>query len=146
MDTDRIKKKQASHLSKPRFIFNLSNFVETYGKKLVSTWCSLQIAVFVNTSIIFIFDNQQCWMLTVTVARLPLTFIVSSLWHGVYAGYYLCLCSVPLYLPAEDRFYKAWRNNTIPPPVKHFLLYRHYFLSLKVKKDNITVKAEATNL
>ncbi|XP_046687270.1 lysophospholipid acyltransferase 7-like isoform X1 [Homalodisca vitripennis] len=59
--------------------------------------------------------------------RMPVTFVVSSLWHGVYAGYYLCLCSVPFYLPAEDMFYKAFRNNTLPPGVNYVWAFFRYW-------------------
>jgi hypothetical protein len=55
--------------------------------------------------------------------RLLVTFVVSSLWHGVYAGYYLCLCSVPFYLPAEDMFYKAFKNNSLPSWVSDRCVY-----------------------
>ncbi len=34
------------------------------------------------------------------------TFFVSSLWHGMYAGYYVSLFSVPFYLVVEDIFQK----------------------------------------
>ena len=43
--------------------------------------------------------------------RTVLTMMVSSIWHGVYAGYYLCLMSVPMYLPVEDVYVKI-RNGT----------------------------------
>jgi len=36
---------------------------------------------------------------------------VSSYWHGVYIGYYLCLGSVPFYLPVEDIYDKLFRQQ-----------------------------------
>jgi lysophospholipid acyltransferase 7 len=36
---------------------------------------------------------------------------VSSYWHGVYIGYYLCLGSVPFYLPVEDIYDKLYRQR-----------------------------------
>ncbi|KAG8226558.1 hypothetical protein J437_LFUL000641, partial [Ladona fulva] len=36
---------------------------------------------------------------------------MSAVWHGVYAGYYLCLCSVPFYLPVEDLYDKLYRKQ-----------------------------------
>lgn len=36
---------------------------------------------------------------------------VSSYWHGVYIGYYLCLGSVPFYLPVEDIYDKLYRQQ-----------------------------------
>ncbi|XP_071444168.1 lysophospholipid acyltransferase 7-like [Hetaerina americana] len=43
--------------------------------------------------------------------RLAATMFMSSVWHGVYAGYYLCLCSVPFYLPVEDLYDKLFRRE-----------------------------------
>lgn len=37
-------------------------------------------------------------------------FGVSALWHGMYSGYYISLCSVPLYLVVEDIYDKQYRN------------------------------------
>lgn len=48
--------------------------------------------------------------------RVTITMLVSSLWHGVHAGYYLCLLSVPLYLPAEDLMVKL-----VPEPRSSFM-------------------------
>ncbi|XP_022187440.1 lysophospholipid acyltransferase 7 [Nilaparvata lugens] len=62
--------------------------------------------------------------------RMPVTFVISSLWHGVYAGYYLCLCSVPTYLPAEDIFNKNWRNNTLPPVVDKVWAFIRYWYKM----------------
>ncbi|XP_046393974.1 lysophospholipid acyltransferase 7-like [Ischnura elegans] len=43
--------------------------------------------------------------------RLAATMFMSSIWHGVYAGYYLCLCSVPFYLPVEDLYDRLFRKE-----------------------------------
>lgn len=43
--------------------------------------------------------------------RTLITMFVSAFWHGVYAGYYLCLCSAPLYLPVEDLYVKLFRKD-----------------------------------
>ncbi|RZF40998.1 hypothetical protein LSTR_LSTR006301 [Laodelphax striatellus] len=62
--------------------------------------------------------------------RMPVTFAISSLWHGVYAGYYLCLCSVPTYLPAEDIFNKNLRNNTLPAGVDKVWAFIRYWYKM----------------
>ncbi|XP_046398340.1 lysophospholipid acyltransferase 7-like [Ischnura elegans] len=48
---------------------------------------------------------------TIKPLRTGVTMFVSSLWHGVYAGYYLCLCSVPFLLPTEDLWDKLYRQE-----------------------------------
>lgn len=63
--------------------------------------------------------SVQYWLATYVYHRFsykPLrtlvTFFVSSFWHGVHAGYYFSLFSVPLYLLVEDTFQKKiMRNN-----------------------------------
>jgi len=37
-------------------------------------------------------------------------FGISALWHGIYAGYYVSLCSVPFYLVVEDIYDRKYRN------------------------------------
>uniref|UniRef100_A0A1B6C1Y2 Lysophospholipid acyltransferase 7 n=1 Tax=Clastoptera arizonana TaxID=38151 RepID=A0A1B6C1Y2_9HEMI len=59
--------------------------------------------------------------------RMPVTFIISSFWHGVYAGHYLCLCSVPTYLPAEDMFYRAFKDNNLHPLVNYIWIFFRYW-------------------
>ncbi|KAL0278376.1 UNVERIFIED_CONTAM: hypothetical protein PYX00_000211 [Menopon gallinae] len=51
----------------------------------------------------------QYWMAFVVYRRFPYkafrtaaTFAVSAIWHGIYAGYFLCLGVVPFYLSTED--------------------------------------------
>ncbi|CAH0393007.1 unnamed protein product [Bemisia tabaci] len=55
--------------------------------------------------------SVQYWLAAYVYHRFPkkslrlfIVFVVSALWHGVYSGYYVSLCSVPLYLPVEDIF------------------------------------------
>lgn len=57
----------------------------------------------------------QYWLAVYIYRRVPMkslktaaTFLVSSFWHGVYAGYYVCLCSVPPYLILEDLLVKVF--------------------------------------
>ncbi|XP_046608573.1 lysophospholipid acyltransferase 7 [Neodiprion virginianus] len=50
------------------------------------------------------------------VLRVPVTFLISALWHGYYAGYYICICSVVFYLPMDDiyvKFYKQSEENSL---------------------------------
>lgn len=53
--------------------------------------------------------------------RLPVTFLVSSFWHGIYAGHYMCLSSVPFYLPIEDIYVKHLRDPNRNPTVSSLL-------------------------
>lgn len=57
----------------------------------------------------------QYWMAMYVYKRFPsrkyrtaATLAVSALWHGVYAGYYFCICAAPFYLPLEDLYYKLF--------------------------------------
>ncbi|KAK9500873.1 hypothetical protein O3M35_002048 [Rhynocoris fuscipes] len=66
----------------------------------------------------------QYWLAAYVYKRFPYkayrvfaTFIVSAVWHGMYAGYYCCICSVPLYLPIEDIYYKNLKDIKVSPPV-----------------------------
>lgn len=60
----------------------------------------------------------QYWLAVYIYKRFPMkhlrtwvTVFVSAYWHGVYAGYYLCICSVPTYLPVEDLYIKLFYKN-----------------------------------
>ncbi|EEB16406.1 leukocyte receptor cluster lrc 4, putative [Pediculus humanus corporis] len=71
-----------------------------------------------RTSILYWNMCVQYWMANIVYKRFPIkllrtvvTFAVSALWHGVYAGYYLCLCFVPPYLFLEDIWVKLLKNN-----------------------------------
>lgn len=57
----------------------------------------------------------QYWMAMYVYKRFPskkyrtvATLAVSALWHGVYAGYYFCICAAPFYLPVEDLYVKLF--------------------------------------
>ncbi|GIY35200.1 lysophospholipid acyltransferase 7 [Caerostris extrusa] len=59
----------------------------------------------------------QYWLATFVYKRLELskpakiciTMLVSAFWHGVHPGYYLCLCSAPLFLFVETEVEKAFK-------------------------------------
>lgn len=60
----------------------------------------------------------QYWMATVVYQRFPnkkfrtlATLGVSSFWHGIYPGYYLCMMGAPLYLPIETLWDKLIREK-----------------------------------
>ncbi|KAG7210426.1 hypothetical protein KM043_011958 [Ampulex compressa] len=65
----------------------------------------------------------QYWMATCVYKRFPYknvriiaTLVLSALWHGYAAGYYFCICQIPLYLPLEDlcvKFYKNSKENSL---------------------------------
>jgi len=42
--------------------------------------------------------------------RTLVAFGISALWHGIYTGYYVSLCSVPFYLAVEDIYNRQYRN------------------------------------
>ena len=66
-------------------------------------WCGICVILHqsVNShSLLFIFF------------RALITMTVSSVWHGVYVGYYLCLMSAPMYLPVEDVYVKIRKGTT----------------------------------
>ncbi|XP_035207114.1 lysophospholipid acyltransferase 7-like isoform X2 [Stegodyphus dumicola] len=43
--------------------------------------------------------------------KMLITMMVSSFWHGVHPGYYLCLCSAPLFLFVEMEVEKAMSKH-----------------------------------
>lgn len=47
-------------------------------------------------------------------------FGISALWHGIYTGYYISLCSVPFYLAVEDIYDKQYRNYADSAGVSNF--------------------------
>ncbi|XP_049853119.1 lysophospholipid acyltransferase 7 isoform X1 [Schistocerca gregaria] len=60
----------------------------------------------------------QYWLAVYVYKRLPfkklrtlITMAVSAYWHGVHAGYYLCMCTVPFYLPVEDLYVRLFRKD-----------------------------------
>lgn len=48
-------------------------------------------------------------------SRILITMLVSAFWHGVHPGYYLCLCSAPLFLFVEMEVEKAVRHSASYP-------------------------------
>ncbi|XP_017785549.1 PREDICTED: lysophospholipid acyltransferase 7 [Nicrophorus vespilloides] len=55
----------------------------------------------------------QYWLAVNVYKRFPskryrtfVTMFVSAVWHGVYTGYYVCLCGAPFVLPIEDVYVK----------------------------------------
>jgi len=67
----------------------------------------------------------QWWLASNVYRRLSLSrslrtvvvMVTSSAWHGVYAGYYLSLGSVPLVLPVEDLYEKLIRKRLSEKPL-----------------------------
>lgn len=60
----------------------------------------------------------QFWLAMYIYKRVPfkqfrtiITMFVSAFWHGVYSGYYICICSVPIYLIVEDLYVKLFIKN-----------------------------------
>ncbi|EZA61452.1 hypothetical protein DMN91_003662 [Ooceraea biroi] len=63
----------------------------------------------------------QYWIAMYIYKRFPykslrtmVTMLVSALWHGYAAGYYFCICQVPLYLPFEGicaKFYNQCEKD-----------------------------------
>lgn len=46
--------------------------------------------------------------------RMLVTMMVSSFWHGIYPGYYLCLLSAPLFLLAEAEVENLFKKKASP--------------------------------
>lgn len=60
----------------------------------------------------------QYWLAVYVYKQIPfkqfrtaITMFVSAVWHGVYMGYYICICSVPIYLVVEDLYVKLFIKN-----------------------------------
>jgi lysophospholipid acyltransferase 7 len=95
---------------KEEYNFETIHNVDPYGCEFVPTFRS----------------GMKCWNMCVqywlavnVYKRLPrspfralITMTVSSVWHGVYVGYYLCLMSAPMYLPVEDVYVKIRKGTT----------------------------------
>uniref|UniRef100_A0A8D8J985 Lysophospholipid acyltransferase 7 n=1 Tax=Culex pipiens TaxID=7175 RepID=A0A8D8J985_CULPI len=67
----------------------------------------------------------QYWMAMYVYKRFPskkyrtlATLAVSAIWHGVYAGYYFCICAAPFYLPIEDLYVKLFIKNATGTKLK----------------------------
>ncbi|VVC42300.1 Membrane bound O-acyl transferase, MBOAT [Cinara cedri] len=59
----------------------------------------------------------QFWIAEYVYKRFPIkklrtlaAFSISAIWHGLYPGYFISLCSVPFYLFVEDIYDKQFRN------------------------------------
>ncbi|XP_050461305.1 lysophospholipid acyltransferase 7 isoform X3 [Cataglyphis hispanica] len=75
----------------------------------------------------------QYWMAVCIYKRFPykslrtvITLTLSALWHGYAAGYYFCICQVPLYLSFEDiciKFYNQCEENGFARKVWRFFLW-----------------------
>ncbi|KAM0727914.1 Lysophospholipid acyltransferase 7 [Formica fusca] len=75
----------------------------------------------------------QYWMAVCIYKRFPykslrtvVTLTLSALWHGYAAGYYFCICQVPLYLSFEDicvKFYNQCEENGFAGKVWRFFLW-----------------------
>lgn len=65
----------------------------------------------------------QYWMGVYVYKRFPYkslrtlaTFTLSAAWHGWSAGYYICICQIPLFLMSEDigmKFYQQSKENSL---------------------------------
>lgn len=60
----------------------------------------------------------QYWLAVYVYKRFPskkfrtlATLITSAIWHGIYPGYYFCICGAPFYLPVEDVWNKLIRKD-----------------------------------
>lgn len=67
----------------------------------------------------------QYWMAMYVYKRFPskkyrtlATLAVSAIWHGVYAGYYFCICGAPFYLPIEDLYVKLFIKDATGTKLK----------------------------
>ncbi|XP_065206038.1 lysophospholipid acyltransferase 7 [Planococcus citri] len=93
----------------------------------------------------------QYWLAAYVYRRFPfkkyktlMTFFISSFWHGIHAGYYFSLFSVPLYLFVEDTFVKRVIKHD-QNKLKNFLLWNakmfqfsYWGLAFQVK-DSIVI-------
>lgn len=60
----------------------------------------------------------QYWLATYVYKQFPnkkyrtiVTMLISAIWHGVYAGYYFCIATVPFALMYEDVWVKLLLEN-----------------------------------
>ncbi|XP_067006085.1 lysophospholipid acyltransferase 7 isoform X2 [Anabrus simplex] len=95
---------------KEQYNFVAIHNIDPYGtervvtfREAMKTWNScIQYWLAVNVYKRFPFKPLRTWA----------TVFVSAYWHGVYAGYYLCICSAPTYLPVEDLYVKLILKQT----------------------------------
>ncbi|EFA08021.2 lysophospholipid acyltransferase 7 [Tribolium castaneum] len=81
----------------------------------------------------------QYWLAVNVYKRFPskkyrtaVTMLVSSFWHGVYSGYYVCIGTAPLCLMLEDVYYKLYLKDGKGPYFKvlewvHWFFRMHFF-------------------
>lgn len=75
-------------------------------------WQLLFIGDFLSEVNIFsILINWSSSKFNFLAIRTVAVMVVSSVWHGVYSGYYLSLGSVPFVLMVEDLYEKIMRRN-----------------------------------
>lgn len=80
------------------------------------SFCIPPSAANVIYCILIIFSLHIRIMLKILFSlRIIITMLVSSFWHGVHPGYYLCLCSAPLFLFVEMEVEKAVRHSASYP-------------------------------
>lgn len=94
--------------SKREFSFETVHNIDEYGSEFLPT---------IRGGIRSWNRTVQYWLAMFVYKQLPfskstrmiITMLVSSFWHGVHPGYYLCLLSAPLFLLAEMQMEKAFR-------------------------------------
>ncbi|XP_053998705.1 lysophospholipid acyltransferase 7 [Hylaeus anthracinus] len=75
----------------------------------------------------------QYWMGVYVYKRFPYkslrtlaTFTLSAAWHGWSAGYYICICQIPMFLMSEDigiKFYQQSEENSLAKKGWQLLLW-----------------------
>ncbi|RZC27664.1 lysophospholipid acyltransferase 7 [Asbolus verrucosus] len=81
----------------------------------------------------------QYWLAVNVYKRFPskkyrttVTMLVSSFWHGVYSGYYVCIGTVPLVLAVEDIYVKLFLKESKGISLRiaewiHWVFRMHFF-------------------
>ncbi|XP_019871648.2 lysophospholipid acyltransferase 7 [Aethina tumida] len=73
--------------------------------------------------------------------RVLATVMTSAMWHGVYSGYYVCICTIPLALMVEDVWVKILHIET-----KHVASKPKEWLWLMYKMNMFSYQAIAFHL
>ncbi|XP_050438805.1 lysophospholipid acyltransferase 7 [Adelges cooleyi] len=98
--------------------------IETSSEECYSFECIKSIDIMKVESISTVRGATRIWNMTVqywiaayVYTRFPIkklrtlsAFCISAFWHGIYAGYYVSLCTVPLYLVIEDIYDRRYRD------------------------------------
>jgi lysophospholipid acyltransferase 7 len=78
----------------------------------------------------------QYWLAVNVYKRFPskkyrtaVTMLISSFWHGVYMGYYVCIGTAPLALIVEDVYYKLYLKDGKGKYIK-VLEWIHWFFRM----------------